>query len=308
MIEEKNKFLLERLDEALVKNAETRTFLTQSYQKKIKRYPARVLLSKLFIKIYPKASRWYVIKNNLFFGSPFYTEGYYMDYYLCGFPNSDPEIRLAKYIIRNLRKGDTFFDVGANFGFFTLLAGEILSNTQDANSRICAFEPTPSIFKILIKNGSASNITLNNFALGRERGSADFIFFDSIKEFNGLAKNINKEEFNVVGHTVHKVRVETLDYYCSQHMSIPTMIKIDVEGSEADVIQGGLSVVEKYHPQILMEIQPKEINQEHRRAVRLLGDLGYSVYRLDSEGLEVRENFAFVDNATTLDNILLKKD
>ena len=78
-----------------------------------------------------------------------------MDYHLCGLTNSDPETRLTKFLIKNTNREDVFFDIGANFGFFTVLARAMLGDDPiNGTPQIYAFEPTPSIFKILSKNGS----------------------------------------------------------------------------------------------------------------------------------------------------------
>lgn len=58
------------------------------------------------------------------------------------------EYKLTKFLLKNLKRGDIFIDGGAHIGYYALLASELV----DKNGKVIAFEPTPSIFKILERN------------------------------------------------------------------------------------------------------------------------------------------------------------
>ena len=301
----KNAALFSSLESALIKYKSVKKLLDAGHREKIFKYPIMVTLSKFLIKVFPSTASWFVVENKLFSGVPFFTEGYYMDYRLCGLPNSDPEIRLTKYFIKNIIPDDIFFDVGANFGFYTVLAHAILGDDPARRiAQIHAFEPTPPIFKVLSKNVGRKNVVLNNFALGIINGEADFVFFDSIKEFNGLSANMNEEEFKIVGHTVKKVLVRTLDDYCEKEEVVPTIMKIDVEGSEGEVLRGGLSIIARNHPIIVMEIHTTE---KHRAAAKILMDMGYSLYGIDDHGDLMAKTTTYLENLTELDNLVFKQ-
>ncbi|MEZ4982586.1 MAG: hypothetical protein R2769_13585 [Saprospiraceae bacterium] len=70
------------------------------------------------------------------------------DIYLTGGKSHDSEIRLAKFLIHQLRPGDTFVDIGTHYGYFTLLALEIVG----ASGKVFSLEASPVNFSILEKN------------------------------------------------------------------------------------------------------------------------------------------------------------
>src|SRR5690606_8834209 len=67
------------------------------------------------------------------------------DVYLTGGKTHDSEIRLSRFLINRLKPGDSFVDVGAHFGFFTLLAAHLAGS----DGRVWAFEAAPRNFHIL---------------------------------------------------------------------------------------------------------------------------------------------------------------
>lgn len=140
----------------------------------------------------------------------------------------------ARRMVRTLgrqREGSCFLDVGAAAGAYSLLAGYILKR-----GTVVAVEPDPSSFEQLVKN-----IQLNRFsscviamqtALGSEYGTAT-LYTDGAE---GVAPRLRpaKGLDNAV-----ETRVETVDELIEEEvMPSPTVVKIDVEGAEADVLLG----------------------------------------------------------------------
>ncbi len=279
--------LLSSLEEAVVKYEKGKGIFNTGPLEKIRKYPLRIVFSKFLDKAFQLR---YVVKNRLFTGDSFFTEGYYMDFYLCGLLSADPEIRLAKYLIKNLNKDDIFFDIGANYGYYTVIASRL-------GARAHSFEPTSSVFEILSKN--CPNAILNNAAVGAFDGEADFLSLDSGKEHNGLLVSIGKEEKSSK-HEIKKVRVVTLDCYCEK--IFPTLMKVDVEGGENDVIKGA-SLTLSHKPKIVMEFLPEET---YFKAVDVLLEMGYSLYAIDKDGNEVPETISRLKNRKESDNILFK--
>jgi predicted methyltransferase len=73
---------------------------------------------------------------------------------------------LTRMIMKYLKHGMTFFDIGTHFGYYTLLASFLVSEEGQVHS----FEPTPSTFEILKANVSnKNNVILNNKAVFSER-------------------------------------------------------------------------------------------------------------------------------------------
>lgn len=255
---------------------------------KILKYPLAALLAKIGSLIIPSYEGKLVVKNRLFFGDIFYTRGYYLDYYTCGFIAEENEIVLTKFFIRNIKIGDTFFDVGANFGFFSALARRLVcGDGADINAKnlVHAFEPTPDTYEILSKNMGETAI-INQVAVGNSSGKTDFFVFEDSRAAgsNSLHGDLAKEQIGGINQKKITAQVITLDEYCTIHKTIPSFIKIDVEGAEFEVISGGKEIVTKNKPIIAMEIWPKGHNINHLKAVGALVEIGYDVFTLDSDG------------------------
>lgn len=128
-------------------------------------------------------------------------------------------------LLHLLRPGDLFVDVGANVGSYTVLASAV------CGSDAIAVEPDPETMRALKKNIVANRIgdrvTTIQAALGSEAGTANFSI--------GL-DTTNKIVSRKSGAT-RKVIIRCLDDVMEGLN--PTLIKLDVEGHEAEVLRGG---------------------------------------------------------------------
>jgi len=185
------------------------------------------------------------------------------------------EIKIIKFLIKNFKDDDIFYDIGANYGFYTLLAQEFITKGE-----IHAFEPNPKIFKLLRENSRLDiykNIFLNEMALSDKAGETEF-FDREIAGHSGSSSLIKHQHFSKC--KVIKVRTTTLDDYISNRKP-PTIMKIDVEGGESLVLKGGLELLKKYSPMIIMEFFPDDL---HREAVNILFSSGYRAFKIDNDG------------------------
>jgi FkbM family methyltransferase len=135
-----------------------------------------------------------------------------------------------------VRPGMTMLDVGANIGYYTCLFATALG----PSGRVIAFEPTPPIYERLqahiAKNHLESSVTCCNQALGAAPGEASLYVFDEGGGYNsfGPVRSASSETPKV------KVNLITLDAVLAGiRESAPFGIKIDVEGYEFQVLQGG---------------------------------------------------------------------
>ncbi len=130
------------------------------------------------------------------------------------------------FLLHFLRKDDSFYDIGANVGSYTLLA------TGVCNARTVAFEPVKETFEILSKNIELNN--LQNLVSLENKGVADKsgeLLFSTDNDTTNHVLNSDEPKENSVSITV-----VNLDSYCKQY--VPNLIKIDVEGYEAQVLDG----------------------------------------------------------------------
>jgi len=159
--------------------------------------------------------------------------------YFCAFEENE-----LSFLKRYLRKGDIFFDIGANIGLFSLLA----SNVVEDEGEIYAFEPTPETFKRLDANielNNFTNIKSHQFAFSNEIGELPFhISTDGSDAFNSFARVKKLEN----GDTI-SVKTITVDHFI-QTENIPIadikLVKIDVEGWEMNVFKGAVDFLS--HP------------------------------------------------------------
>lgn len=132
------------------------------------------------------------------------------------------------FLLHLLRPEDTFVDIGANVGVYTILA------SGEVGSKTISIEPIKSTFETLSMNIKLNNIeskvTLLNIGVGDSEG--ELIFTTKEDTVNHVLSDNEKR----IGTETIKVKVNSLDNICST--SVPILIKIDVEGFETNVISG----------------------------------------------------------------------
>jgi FkbM family methyltransferase len=177
----------------------------------------------------------------------------------------EPQVQAA--LVKLLRPGMTFYDVGANIGFFSLLAARIVGPT----GRVVAFEADPENAARLRENverNSFSWIELEEKAVWSTSGGT--VFFGranpELTPDRGDGHVVNGDQPNTIS-----VPAMALDDYVKS-TSPPDFVKVDVEGAEVEVLAGAARLLRDWKPIVLCELH----TDHNRRA--LLGtftDLGY---------------------------------
>ena len=148
---------------------------------------------------------------------------------------------------------DIVWDVGANIGYFTQKFAEKVGE----NGKVYAFEPAPNTFLSLVNNCSNyKNITCKNIALSNESGN--LAFRDSGINNDPTTGIVNFDTPNAI-----QVTVATGDeLILTKSVPIPTIIKIDVEGYELEVIKGMKEMLNnQLVKKIFIEIHFFELNK-----------------------------------------------
>ncbi|MGH7900112.1 MAG: FkbM family methyltransferase [Thermodesulfobacteriota bacterium] len=211
-----------------------------------------------------------------------------------------------KFVQRFVKPGMICFDIGANQGFYTVL----LSRQVSLQGKVFAFEPVTSEFRKLKRNiqiNRCSSVTvLERMGVSSHEGVADmFVCLDG----HGSRSSMRQPPEEVKARTkVQKVSMTTLDSYVRKNnISRIDFIKIDVEGSEIDVLGGGQNVLGALHPVILIEMADVVTQQFGYRAVevyRFLEDRKFVLFEVTPTGLlkparpkdTYRENLIAVPN------------
>jgi FkbM family methyltransferase len=160
------------------------------------------------------------------------------------------ERREANLITRVLDPGEVFWDVGANLGYFTLLAAARLNNT----GQVVAFEPGPSASACLtgnISHNSFANIL--TFPVAASDREGDAVLYSVAGQADGRA-NLFRPGADQAAST--SVRTVTLDGWREQHdLSGPDFIKMDVEGAELAALTGARATLATGGPLLLVEMK-----------------------------------------------------
>jgi FkbM family methyltransferase len=192
----------------------------------------------------------------------------------------DYEPETARIIGASLKPGDTFIDVGAHIGFFTVLAGRRVGPT----GRVIAFEPGPATRARLhanVQHNRLGNVTICDEALSNQPGRHSFSVGPS--DDSGLA---TLRGGAIVGPTV--------DVTCARfddliHADVQVAgIKIDVEGAEAFVLAGMERCLRAHRPWIILEVTDAFLQSMGTRAAEMiewLASLGYAGFAIGPESL-----------------------
>ena len=185
-------------------------------------------------KIYNAVGRFHrkteiVIDNRII---KFWTPTYYLDHYI---KNSAWEEQFFNEILSRLDKFNILWDVGANLGFYSVIAAKVMH----AHSKIFSFEPEPKGFKLLRRNielNKVKNVTALPIALGDTNGIR--ILYPSDTDNFGTNSFLQRTD-DKVKQKGKSVNVNTADWLIDElKIDVPEAIKIDVEGAEILVLKG----------------------------------------------------------------------
>ncbi len=176
----------------------------------------------------------------------------------------------------------TVIDVGAYIGAFSFAIATILPETE-----IYAFDPLAENCQKLCKNmGWFNKFHYFQTALGDQKGSLDFWKSDFVASSSALAMGeLHKKTFpHTANMTSVKVPVARLDDYLPQMVLVdPILLKVDVQGYEEKVFQGGQGLLEKVD-WVMTEISYKPLYQGQTSFEKI-----YSL--LKAQGFEFAGNF-----------------
>lgn len=186
---------------------------------------------------------------------------------------------LSDWISGRLRPGDTFIDVGANIGYYALLA----STRVGRSGSVVAIEASPTIFRQLranLERNRTANIRAVNIAASDRRGK--------VQLFCGPSHNCGKTSLFREKGLERREEVEAApltDILEPHELAGARLIKIDIEGAEGGVLPGlvkwlpsgraDLELIIEFHPQNLTEPGTSAAD-----LLELLRACGFHAYRM----------------------------
>jgi FkbM family methyltransferase len=165
------------------------------------------------------------------------------------------EIAETRFLRGVLKPGDVFIDVGANVGWYTMLASTVIGES----GHVHAFEPRRPIVDYLQRtaalNGLEKLISIYPIGLSNEVKSETLMW--SAGSSNGGGASFARDDISM-DMVYQAIEVQSLDSLNLGHVDV---IKIDVEGAEPLVAEGAKATIESYRPIILTEVLPSQLQR-----------------------------------------------
>ncbi len=180
------------------------------------------------------------------------------------------ELEKQEAIRKTVLLNSVFCDVGANVGFYSLLASTLVGN-----GKVYAFEPLPRNLEYLRRHmvlNRVENVEVLPVAVSDTVGTA---FFE--QEASPLMGHLAE-------HGAQRVPTVTLDFLVfNQLIAPPNYIKLDIEGAEVKALLGAARCLQTYHPTLFLATHGAGL---HRECCRLLSSWNYHLQPLNSTTLE----------------------
>jgi FkbM family methyltransferase len=192
---------------------------------------AQGLVKKL--RVFGKAllSRWIKTKRVEFQG--LHVEGAFQDYGLLNeLSKGRREAYMTHLFVRCLDRCDSFWDVGAHVGVYSLLAARKLKG------KVLAFEPNPRTYHFLQRNVESNKLShrilTQPLAVASKPGHLRFFCDELESDVSSLVQLEAPKSLKTL-----EITATSLDQLAEEAEGLPQLMKVDVEGAELDVLKGG---------------------------------------------------------------------
>lgn len=183
----------------------------------------------------------------------------------------DKQNLFSKYV----KPGMIIYDVGANVGFYTLLA----SILTGSNGKVFSFEPLPENISFLKKHLELNKLSNVNVI---EKAASNKV---STVKFN-LGENRSSGHISEKGEI--KVETISLDELIKQGNPSPDLIKFDIEGAEYEALIGAKELLKNKKPVIFLATHSIELRT---KCLKLLTEFGYSIATVDKKPIDESDDF-----------------
>ncbi|MEX1115800.1 MAG: FkbM family methyltransferase [Akkermansiaceae bacterium] len=162
------------------------------------------------------------------------------------------EVELSAFFHRYLKPGQTFVDVGAHFGYFSLLAAHRVGET----GRVVSIEPSERTSWRLYNNlKSRRQVTVHQVAAWEKEATLTLQDYGPLySAFNSIGERRLHESAPFVKATPFQVRAVALDEFFGEIGIVPDVIKIDAESAELQVLGGLNRTLTERRPVVTIEV------------------------------------------------------
>lgn len=199
-----------------------------------------------------------------------------------GYALGTSDLEEQDFLAQNLAPGEVFYDVGANKGFFAVLGARLVGR----EGHVYAFEPFPSSAEAVESNAKLneqSQVTVIQAAVA-DRPGRDRLLLEGESSLHFRLSSSLSAQDNSTSDSI-SVEVISLDEFVAREgIRPPSLVKIDVEGAEVDVLKGMRQTIETHRPTVLCEVH--WIRDEMIALVdEVFTPLGYTAAQMDGSGL-----------------------
>lgn len=206
----------------------------------------------------------------------------------CLFIGGDYEPSLVNFLKASLNKGDVFIDLGANEGYFSVIASKLVGDS----GIVYSVEPSKKNCGILLENkkiNNSNNIIVNEVAVGNKNEKKPFYICNSNEMLNSAFHKKNSiyklKEIICFGITKQEVTFKTLDNIVrNEHKNLRTVIKIDIEEYEYDLLINLKNYISKKN--ILWIIETKQL-----KVINLFDRNRFDIYYLPADSVYMKGYF-----------------
>jgi len=192
---------------------------------------------------------------------------------------SPTEPHVLRWIHELLQPGNTFFDVGAHYGWMSLAA----CHRVGTKGKVVAFEPSPPLLACLQYNKKANRfqqLEIVAKAVTESDGKVVSLYLANQGD-SFLNSLVDHPMEPVAGVTQQKATIEvqtvTLDDFTKTRKLQPDLVKIDVEGAELSVLRGCQRLLAECRPRFIVAVHPTWMppGQKSTQLFELFHDHGY---------------------------------
>ena len=195
--------------------------------------------------------------------------------------NLEPEVRAAFTLILDLFQPTTFWDVGANIGFYSWFV-----RRHPGVRHVLMFEPDPTNFALItktIRKNAITNCQAMNVALSDQTGEATFLVDHASGATGSLEITSQRENKHSLQHAYElsetvTCQTATVDHLIADGAFPPQLIKIDAEGAEHLILAGANATLAQHRPTMIIETSKADLVQN-------LLAIGYTAFRIDGGNL-----------------------